>query len=401
LNSDVLTLGYVVFWLAVLALAPALLACSRLAILSFFSIFHRKTRPNSKPSAKIAVVLYARDEEFFIEKTVRGIIADTAYPAHLFEVVVVADNCRDSTAYIATFAGAKVLERSDMIAKGRSHALEWALAKLATEEYDAFLIADADTSIPPRTLALLDSALSKGALAIRLPMVVARADENWKTRLDDIGEATRECLLPRGVSTLGLSSGLTECGFCLAKSMLKEIPYQAFSESEYLVYHIELVLAGERVRLVRGAGLEARDPAPSAELERRREEMSKRRVNAVSKHAGSLLKAAAKGNLAAMECLVAVVAPSLSTLSTILSVTFLTGLLLSFGGVSMPKLEPLLDPALGLMAAAFAGFSALAAHVAVAMLERGLPISNWLALPLAPMYVLERALASRRKNGER
>ena len=374
--------------LAVLALTFALSACCRLGVLGFLSVFHRKTRPRANPSSKIAVVVYAHDQEFFIEKVVRSIIMETDYPAELFDVVVVADNCEDSTAYVATFAGAVVLERSDKIDVGRHYALEWAFARLMVEDYDAFLLIDADIAIPPKTLSLLDAALEKGALAIRLPFRRHRAYEDWSARLDDVVESSKDRVIPRGNSVIGLSAGLVENGFCLAKSLLREIPYQAFSENEYFDYHVRLALAGERVKLVRGVELETRNPIQSEKLAEMAERRSRARRGAVSKRAGELFKKAFSLDVNAFECLADALTPSLSTLAATLCVTFVVGLLLSYGATSMEGMGDLMDPALGVMAASLAGYALLAAHVALALIEGRFNILTWLSLVWTPFYVL-------------
>jgi len=400
LKADILTLGYVVLGVAALALLPALFACLRLATLTLFSIFHFKTRPRKNPSAKIAVLLYAHNQEFFVEKAVREIITATEYPQELFDVVVVADNCDDSTSYLATFAGARTLERIDKIEEGRHFALEWAFAKLMTEEYDAFLVSDVDAMLHPKTLPVLDAALAKGALAIRLPFRVVRADESWRTRLDDVTAAAREYLIPRGESVSGLSAGLPATGFCIARSLLREIPYQAFSPTEYADYHVKLVLAGERAVFARGAELESRNPIPSLELERRSRELENGPRSAAAKNLGELVKASLAFNCKAFECLCAASAPPLSLLGTILFVVFMAGALLAFGGASMPLCEPLIFPAVVVMAGAALGALALAAHVAIAVLEGGLPISTWPVLLLAPLRSFENVASGFGRNAE-
>jgi len=400
LNADALTLGYVVLGVAALALLPALFASLRLGALAFFSVFHLKTRPRENPSAKIAIIVYAHNQEFFIEKVVREIMMSIKYPQELFDVVVLADNCDDSTAYIASFAGAKVLERSDRIEEGRHRALEWAFAKLMSEEYDAFLLSDIEATMHPKTLGVVDAALANGALAMRLPFRVIRADESWRARLDDVAEAAGKWVVPRGESVLGLSAGLPPTGFCLARTLLREIPYQAFSTAEYEDYHVRLVLTGERVVFLRGAELESRNPLASSEVARRSKERENAMRSVVGRKAGDIVRAALAFDRKAFECLCAAASPSLSAIGAVLAVVFGAGALLAFGGASLPSCEPLIFPAVLIMAASLLGALALAFHLAVAVFEGGLPLSTWPILLLAPLRVLENVAGGFGRNAD-
>ena len=397
LNLNTLALGYVVAGLAALLLLPTLLFCLRLFLLTIFSVFHLRTAPGKRPESKIGVLVYARDGEFFIEKLVRGMLSGLDYPEDLFEVIVLADNCSDSTAYLAGFAGARVLERLDRISVGRCYALEWALTKLVSENaHDAFLILDADVVLSRLVLRRIDVALSKGALAMRLPLSTPRADESWVTRIEDVADAAQGTLLPRGRDAVGLSAGLPWTGYCLATSLLREIPYMAYSEMEHLDYHVKLVLAGERVRFVRGSNLEWRAPLPSSEITRRRRALDLGCKATAAKYAGELIKSVLKFNLAAKECLSDLIAPSPTLLASALVVVLGAGGLLLFGSVSMPGCDPLGRYALAILAAAAAGLASLAAHATLAVIEARLPFVTWTALFMMPIRLVGRLLGAKR-----
>ena len=64
----------------------------------------------------------AHDEESGITETVQSCLA-VDYPKALFEVLVIADNCRDETAAVARRAGATVVERHDQTRKSKGYAI--------------------------------------------------------------------------------------------------------------------------------------------------------------------------------------------------------------------------------------------------------------------------------------
>ena len=84
----------------------------------------RRTLATGHPS--VVVLVPAHNEEQGIASTVAQILrAD--YASGRILVVVIADNCADGTVTAATRAGARILERSDLVNRGKGQALGWAL----------------------------------------------------------------------------------------------------------------------------------------------------------------------------------------------------------------------------------------------------------------------------------
>ena len=73
------------------------------------------------PLSRFLVVIPARDEELVMAETVLSATA-LDYPAELFQVLVIADNCSDGTADRARAAGARVIERFDAAKMSKGYA---------------------------------------------------------------------------------------------------------------------------------------------------------------------------------------------------------------------------------------------------------------------------------------
>ncbi len=87
---------------------------------------------------RIVFLVPAHNEELLIQRCVESLLG-MRYPADRFRVLVVADNCTDSTASVAAACGAMVLERSSETARGKSFAIGWALGQLSLDEWDAIV----------------------------------------------------------------------------------------------------------------------------------------------------------------------------------------------------------------------------------------------------------------------
>lgn len=101
----------------------------------------RPVPPPLPAGVKIAILIPAHNEELDIAATVRATLAS----APGTRMIVIADNCTDTTAIEAGAAGAEVIVRDDPMAIGKGYALAFGRAHLATLPPDYVVLLDADT----------------------------------------------------------------------------------------------------------------------------------------------------------------------------------------------------------------------------------------------------------------
>jgi len=217
--------------------------------LFLLTVRSRRPEPPSygSPRTRFQVIVPAHDESAGIAQTVASLLS-VDYPRELFEVVVVADNCKDDTAARAKAAGARVLERFDDVRKGKGYALAHAFeATLAEGKTDAVVVVDADTVVSSNLLSAFDARLQTGANAVQADYAVRNPDEGWRTRLMAIAFGMFHVIRSSGRESLGLSCGLRGNGMCFTTDLLGQVPHDAFSVVEDLEYGIRLGEHGHRV----------------------------------------------------------------------------------------------------------------------------------------------------------
>ena len=203
--------------------------------------------PAVEPRTRFRILVPAHNEAGGIAATVESLLA-IDYPRELFEVLVVADNCKDDTAGCARAAGARVLERDDAELRGKGYALAYAFeASLAEEALDAVVVVDADTVVSPNLLRAFDARLQAGAQAVQADYAVRNVDAGWRTRLMAIALGMFHVVRSRGRESAGLSCGLRGNGMCFTKEVMSRVPHDAFSVVEDLEYGIRLGQHGYRV----------------------------------------------------------------------------------------------------------------------------------------------------------
>ncbi len=79
--------------------------------LSFFGIIRFKSKKQFEPKKSFALIVAAYNEENVIQNIIHSLdMMD--YPKELYDIIVIADNCTDSTAKKARKSGANVFERN-------------------------------------------------------------------------------------------------------------------------------------------------------------------------------------------------------------------------------------------------------------------------------------------------
>ena len=168
---------------------------------------------------RFLIAIPAHDEGATIAETVRSCRA-VRYPASLFDVRVIADNCTDDTADRARLAGATVLERSDATKKSKGHAIEYLIGTLKQsgefDALDALVIIDADSTVQPDLLEQFALGLDRGSDWMQCYDCVGNADRSSRTRIMAYAFSLFNGITLAGRQARGLSAGLRGNGMCIS-----------------------------------------------------------------------------------------------------------------------------------------------------------------------------------------
>jgi len=213
------------------------------------------------PIRRLAIVVPAHNEIASIADCVRSLsLCDRPTTLDAANIIVIADNCTDQTAELASRAGARVIERRDSRQRGKGFALQFAFANLLKEGFEAILVVDADTLVDPNLLTEVVRLLDQGADGVQARYLPLNVTDSPRARLRNVALTAFNFLRPLARDRLGLSCGITGNGFALRHETLEAVPYLADSIVEDLEYHVSIVRAGFRIRFARAATVRA--PVP-------------------------------------------------------------------------------------------------------------------------------------------
>lgn len=230
-----------------------------------------KKAPPPDTSRKLVCIVPAHNEERGIANTVRSLL-QAGYPREKRRVLVVADNCTDTTAERAREAGAEVLERFNDEQRGKGFALEAAFEHVLRDDWaQGVIVVDADTVVAPNLWRAVSARLAHGDLALQVTNAVRNPDDGWRPKLQSIAMAMINGVRSLGRERLGLSVGLRGTGMAFARETLERVPHKVYGVVEDVEYGVRLGMAGIRVAFVPETWIQSDAPVSAqASLSQRR-----------------------------------------------------------------------------------------------------------------------------------
>ncbi len=238
-------LEFLAFVLAVYFAAAAL----RHAAFSLVALVaHRPQLKLPEARTRFFVLIPAHNEEAGVGRTIESARA-LDYPPHLFEIVVLADNCDDATADVARRAGVKVVERRALRKRGKGFALDWFICARTWADDDALVCLDADSVVDAGYLAVLDAAIQDGAPAVQGYNGARDPGRSSLAALSTLTNTMKNAGTYAGRARLGLPAPLMN-GWCLAGSTLRNFGWMSFSVAEDFEQTLRLAVLGVFPRFV-------------------------------------------------------------------------------------------------------------------------------------------------------
>jgi cellulose synthase/poly-beta-1,6-N-acetylglucosamine synthase-like glycosyltransferase len=241
-------------------LAPLILLAAFFAIEVLAGLGRPRTEAQDSSSSAV-VVVPAHDEEAVIGEALVSL--KEALGEHM-RILVVADNCEDSTARRARGAGVEVIERTDLNRRGKGYALAHAAEYLRSDPPSVLVVMDADCRIDAASLAALVGCASRsGRPSQAINLLRPDRKASALLQLSTFGFMLKNLVRQRGLQRLANRAHLTGTGMA--------IPYEIFRASdrvhssivEDLALGLELAETGRAPMLVTGANVWS-DPSTEA-----------------------------------------------------------------------------------------------------------------------------------------
>ena len=214
-------------------------------IIAFFGMWRRKEKKIMTPKSTFAIIIAAHNEEQVIRHLVENIQV-LKYPRELYDIFVVADNCKDDTAKIARAAGAIVYERFNLEERGKGYAMEWMFSKLfkLQRNYDGVVVFDADNLVHENFLLEMNNRLCKGEKVIQGYLDAKNPDDTWISGTFAISFWVVNHIWHLAKYNIGLSSVLGGTGMCISTEVLRKFGWGATCLTEDMEFTMKVLLQG-------------------------------------------------------------------------------------------------------------------------------------------------------------
>jgi 1,2-diacylglycerol 3-beta-glucosyltransferase len=235
-------------------------------------------------SCTLLVVVPAHNEEKLLPACLESLNRSTLCPDR-FRILVVADNCTDSTLEVAHRCGVATAVRANTQQTGKAWLLHDLFRSLLHCEqsvqiqdemrcypWSAAVIVDADCVVHPQMLYRFAGRIDAGEHAVQGCYSILNPDENWRTKMMCCALALVHYIKPLGRERLEFSETLKGSGMCLDRDILASIPWNGNALAEDLDYSLRLAEKGYRVAYEVGAQLWSpmQTKSSAAALQRRR-----------------------------------------------------------------------------------------------------------------------------------
>jgi cellulose synthase/poly-beta-1,6-N-acetylglucosamine synthase-like glycosyltransferase len=219
----------------------------------------RRPAPRAGDRPAVAVVVPAHNEESEICRTLASIRPQLRAEDRL---VVVADNCDDRTAVLARGAGARVIERQDLVHRGKGYALAAGISALAEAPPPVVILIDADCRVGPDAIDIL----ARAALAYCRPiqaryLLTAPPGASVRQAVAAFAFLVKNRVRPLGLKALGLPCQLTGSGMAFPWAVLAKARLANAHLVEDMKLGLDLARAGHAPRFCDDAQITSQFPA--------------------------------------------------------------------------------------------------------------------------------------------
>lgn len=187
------------------------------------SLRRENAPPLTHPRPRLAVIIPAHDEAAGIRSTLQSLAPQLQSGD---ELLVIADNCTDDTAVIASSAGAEVIVRDDPARRGKGYALDFGMRHLERNPPEVVVIVDADCRLEEGSLDRLARVCAQAHRPVQaLNLSHAPEGAGVKMRVAEFASTLKNRIRPLGLHRLGLPCHLTGTGMafpwaCISRATL-------------------------------------------------------------------------------------------------------------------------------------------------------------------------------------
>jgi len=208
--------------------------------------------PAGTARPRVAILIPAHNEASIIAGTLSSIAPQLSQTDRL---LVVADNCSDDTAAVASSLGAQVAIRTDATLRGKGYALDFGMQQLQSDPPEVVIIMDADCAAAAGCIDRLARVCGRTARPVQaLYLMHAPEGAGLKTQIAEFAWLVKNQVRPLGLLALGMPCQLMGTGMAFPWTCLRSVRLASGHIVEDLVGILQAVQGRLGVLIYRSYG---------------------------------------------------------------------------------------------------------------------------------------------------
>lgn len=200
---------------------------------------------------KFKILVACRNEELVIPQLIESINLQN-YPKDMYELCIIPNNCVDNTKDISASLGARIIDYP-MNCKCKAEALRYAFDVLDKEEFDAYIIFDADNVVHPDFLKRMNDALQEGFKVAQGYRDSKNAKDNWISGSYSIYYWMQNFFFNKSRMNIGGSASINGTGFMIKKEVIQTNGFNTMTLTEDIEFTAQCAINNIRIAFVEDA----------------------------------------------------------------------------------------------------------------------------------------------------
>lgn len=274
-----------------------------------------------QPRPRAAVVMPAHDEALTIAETIQALLPQLGGADRL---LVVADNCSDTTAAIAAANGADVIVRADPTRRGKGYALDFGLRHLERDPPEVVLIIDADCRVANGSIDRLVSVCAASSTAVQARYLMqAPPQAGPMLRIAEFACLLKNWVRPLGLRRLGFPCQLLGTGMAFPWTQIRGATLATGHIVEDLKLGLDLAASGAAPIFCPEADVTSSFPASEEGFKSQRTRWEHGYLGVLMQDAPSILrKAVVRGDLRLLAMGLDLSVPPIALLTLLIAVVW-------------------------------------------------------------------------------
>lgn len=268
-----------------------------------------------KPKNKFKILVACRNEETVIASLIESINIQN-YPKDMYELCVIPNNCTDNTKEIAQASGVRIIECS-YDAKCKGDALRCAFNELISENFDAYIVFDADNVVHPNFLSRMNDTLESGFLVAQGYRDSKNPADNWISGSYSIYYWMQNFFFNRARMNINASASINGTGFMVKKEVIEKYGFNTKTLTEDIEFTAQCALNNIQIAFVQDAITYDEQPVAWTSSWKQRKRWSIGAHNCLKIYGLGLIKSFIKNrNMLSLDMLLNFMSPFIQVLGT-------------------------------------------------------------------------------------